>query len=212
MTHIQPDESPTLSESASYDQSDSLAYASMTSSEEIVYNQNKKSIFYLLICILYITFTTIFCKSSNELSNQLFGPDKSASDHDTGSCHIDSNKKLDNFMYGILIPTFVLRVYGMQKYRDYPEGYKTYANKLYLLFNISYGAWTVMNIMTYRRLSSNCKGLNSLTLISYEVFLIIGCIPATNVLFFALIIIIIIPLIVWNFYQRHQESQKTQLE
>ena len=111
-------------------------------------------------------------------------------------------------MLYILVPSLLLRLHGYFKYRKSdPLDFKDYSSYIYVFYHGSYGLWTIYNIFRYMGVSQNCKELRSMSMINYEVALIIGCFPAVNVLFVGLILTILVPMLIYQQYKQYRERQ-----
>ena len=118
---------------------------------------------------------------------------------------MDSNTILRNLMIWILVPTLLWRLIGFIKYRNAdPLDFADQSQYIYIFYNGSYGIWTIYNIIKYMNVSQNCKDLRSMSMINYEVALIIGCFPAVNVLFVGLILTILIPMLIYQWYGEYK--------
>ena len=55
----------------------------------------------------------------------------------------------------------------------------------------------------YFAVSKECKDLRAMSLVNYEVAMILGCWSAVTVMFYAIIIIVLIPVACFIIYKRH---------
>ena len=112
-----------------------------------------------------------------------------------------------HFIIFVLWPTIFARFLIYLKLRN--ANYVQMQNCLFFLkvfYNITYGIWTVHNILEIVKLpnDSRCEsnGTNLLEL-NYEVVIIFGVLPALLTAFFLTVSILCAPYVVYLIYQNH---------
>lgn len=119
-------------------------------------------------------------------------------DEQSHFCEIDSNAVMTKFMTHILASTFILRAYGYFKYRNSnPINFKEHGLCTTILFNGSYGLWTLINLAIYMKSSQVCKEVYSFNMFNFQLVLLMGCFPAVNTIFATLIVLILAPVFAW---------------
>ena len=150
---------------------------------------------YESIILMYLTTCVYFMNLS---------PDFSA------RCQLDPRLHTIHFIMLVLWPTVVARLFIYVKMRN--ANYTSMQNSLFFLnafYNITYGAWTIYNIVKITQLpnSSQCKSNGtSLLELNYEVVIIFGVFPALITCFFATIGLFCAPYIAYLVYQNRQHE------
>ena len=118
--------------------------------------------------------------------------------HGDGTCDFDSNASMRNLAVFGFLPIIAMRVYGQQKYkkRD-PLDFKTFYTQIEVIFHTVYGLWTFESIMTYMKINQNCRNQISVSMITFDLTMILGCFSAVNILFVLMVIMIILPIIAY---------------
>ena len=113
-----------------------------------------------------------------------------------------------NFASFILMPTLLLRIASHLKYRNRdPLDMHDYASKyIEILFHGSYGIWTIHHLFSYMYIEQSCKDLKSLSMVNYELAIILGCFSAVNTLFVGTVCIILMPYICYLMYDTRQRN------
>jgi hypothetical protein len=73
------------------------------------------------------------------------------------------------------------------------------------IMHTGYGAWTIMNFFFYYRITMDCKDQKSLSMITYQFFLILGCFSAAHVVFFITVVLILVPFILYHIFKLKKE-------
>jgi hypothetical protein len=106
----------------------------------------------------------------------------------------------------ILAPSLLIRCIAHMKYKYIdPADVKDADSYVYIFYNGTYGLWTISNLVNYFKSSKACQNQASMSMLNYELSLIFGCYPAVNVLFVTLVIIILVPIVIYQMYQQHRE-------
>lgn len=77
-----------------------------------------------------------------------------------------------------------------------------------MFFHAFYGGWTFASIMNYMKISQNCRDQISVSMLTFDLTMIIGCFSAVNILFVLMVIMIILPIIAyqsWKSYRQRTE-------
>ena len=115
---------------------------------------------------------------------------------------MDTNKIVKNLLIYILAPALLIRCLAHMKYQAMdPADVKDADSYVYIFYNGSYGLWTIFNLMRYFQTSKSCQNQASMSMLNYELALIFGCYPAVNVIFVTLVIIILIPIVIYQIYK-----------
>ena len=86
-----------------------------------------------------------------------------------------------------------------------PADVKDADSYVYIFYNGSYGLWTIFNLVRYFQSSKSCQNQASMSMLNYELALIFGCYPAVNVIFVTLVIMILIPIVIYQLYKQYRE-------
>jgi hypothetical protein len=95
--------------------------------------------------------------------------------HGDGTCNFDSNTALSNLVYYSFSFTILLRLIGHVRYRKRdPLDFKDFANNIDIIFHAGYGIWTLTSIYYYMSISQNCRELRVMSMLNFELFMILG--------------------------------------
>lgn len=119
-----------------------------------------------MIASAYIFLSTIFFRSSNTFT--LTASTRHHKIQGDGSCNFDSNRELMTLLYFSFLPSIILRTYGALKYhKKDPLDFRLFADKLDLIHHASFGAWTLVAMYYYMRISPNCKELVAMSMLNF---------------------------------------------
>ena len=120
-------------------------------------------------------------------------------------CTLDTNRIMRHFLEWILLPTLLYRLVAQYKYRDHGATEYLDFKEFYLYVRVfchgTYGCWTLYNLQRYFGVPRHCKELGAMSLVNFEMAMIIGCWSAVTVLFFTVIIAILIPIALYAIWK-----------
>lgn len=118
-----------------------------------------------------------------------------------GTCNFDSNHALMWLLYFSFLPSVILRTVAALKFRKSdPLDFRLFSEKLDLIHHATFGSWTLVSLFTYMKVSPNCKEMVVMSMINFQISLIIGCFSAVHVLLFAIVLAILIPLLAYSIW------------
>ena len=126
------------------------------------------------------------------------------------NCSINPKKHIVHFLMFIMWPTVFVRLAIYLRTRN--VNYVTMQNCMFFLnafWNVGYGIWTIMNIITITTTphTSRCRVSNaSLLELNYEVLIIFGVFPALITIFFIAMGLLCCPYISYVLYQNRREE------
>ena len=99
-------------------------------------------------------------------------------------------------------PILIMRIYGHYKFRNsYPEDFQEHYKLVNFMFHGMYGFWTLYNMVRYYNLDKACKQQQTMTMNNYVVIILLGMGPALVTFLVTLLIIILIPMIIYQIYK-----------
>ena len=104
-------------------------------------------------------------------------------------------------MYFSFYPLICFRILGHCKYqsRHHLEFEKLYT-VIYSVHNLTYGGWTLINFPRYVGLNNACTYSENLSMVTYQVMVILGLIPAVTIIFVTMLSLILLPVILKEMY------------
>lgn len=156
----------------------------------------------LLGLTFYLIFSIIYFKSTNTMKVTI-NPNASESRkkmYGDGSCNFDCNSHIEALLIASFVPTLFMRLFAFIKFRHRdPHEIEEMAKKIMLYWQLSYGFWTLIEFIEYMFISPNCREILAMSLLSYQIALIIGCYCCINFLFIAIVVILLIPYLLYRF-------------
>ena len=73
-----------------------------------------------------------------------------------------------------------------------------------MFWQLTYGSWTLVEFMEYMFISQNCREILAMSLVSYQLALILGCYCCINFLFITIILILLTPYLLYRLRNRTQ--------
>ena len=123
-------------------------------------------------------------------------------------CELDTNRILEHLLVYILFPVVLVRLWTAFKYRDHERteaiDFKEHYIYVQIFWHGTFGTWTLFNMAKYMAIPKGCKESRCMSLVNYELALLIGCWSAVTVMFYTVIIIILIPVALYIMYKRHR--------
>jgi len=101
----------------------------------------------------------------------------------------------------------LLRIYGLIKYnkRDNLD-FKDLAQNIEVFYHAGYGFWTLMSLYTYMHVSQNCRELLVMSMINFEVVMILGCWSSVHVIMVAIVVMVLVPILLYQAYKQHRQN------
>ena len=156
---------------------------------------------------LYLLVSTFLFESSDKFKIVL-RPDASDRErmvHGDGTCDYDSNASIRRLLWFCFVPVIILRAIGAIKYhkRD-PLDFQDFATKIEIFYHAGFGCWTLISLYFYMKISQNCRDLFVMSMINFQITMILGCFSAVNVLFVSIVICILTPILIYQAWKHYR--------
>jgi len=92
----------------------------------------------------------------------------------------------------VILPSLVLRLLGISCILS-----QLLYQATTLCFEAEYGLWTIYHVFKFSEASMFCKLNSSLSMLNYQLLIIVGCFPAINVILVGLLCIFVVPVFLY---------------
>ena len=108
-----------------------------------------------------------------------------------------------NLALFVLLPGLLQRIIGWLYYRKRdPLDFEKYYSGIMLFWYASYGGWTIYNIALYFNLPEGCTETMLVSMLSYEICMFVGIMPASACIICLLLALVILPLMVYQWHNK----------
>ena len=108
-------------------------------------------------------------------------------------------------VYYTFIPVIIFRTYGAVMYRKRDNlDFKDLAQNIEIFYHAGYGMWTLLSLYHYMHVSQNCRELLVMSMINFEITMILGCWSSVHVIMVGIVILVLVPILIYQAWHQHR--------